>query len=226
MRVARTTVRLTGIALRHQGSHDSLCAYYAAAMMLCALRPELDEQFDAAHVAHDPLFRHLPRRRGHSVERVAAEWLASGVMLPSLARALGGACAGGGVRTRFRHRRARADGDTLGFLRAQVAAGLPCLIGWDSRELGCHTSLVVGHDHYPARRSHFVRVLDPIRMQEQIEWRQLARLASGPLDLIFAHVHEGVRPDKLTVDRRGDGSPIRTRVERWDPRAAGWQTLY
>src|SRR5260370_36119060 len=99
MRRARSTVRLTGIALRHQCSHDSLCAYYSAAMLLCALRPELEEQFDAAHVARDPLFANLPRRRRHSIESVAAAWLTAGVALPALTRAL--EAAGGGRRFRY-----------------------------------------------------------------------------------------------------------------------------
>jgi hypothetical protein len=222
MRRARVTVRLTGIALRHQGSHDSLCAYYSAAMLLCALRPELEEQFDAAHVARDPLFANLPRRRRQSIESVAAGWLTAGVALPALTRALDAAAGG----TRFRYRRARCDGETLAFLQAQVDAGLPCLLGWESREMGDHTSLVVGYDHFITTRNRWLRVLDPIRMQEQIEWRQLQRLATSPLELVWCHAHAGVRPDKLTVARATDGTPLATRSERWDPRTRSWQTLY
>ena len=70
----RTTVRLLGIRLREQGTHDSFCAYYAAAMLLCALRPEFDDEFDATHVKRDPLFRNLPRR-GKSLDRAVADWL-------------------------------------------------------------------------------------------------------------------------------------------------------
>jgi hypothetical protein len=217
---------LTGIALRHQGSHDSLCAYYSAAMLLCALKPELEEQFDAAHVRRDPLFANLPRRRGQSIETVAAAWLTAGVALPALTRALDGAAHTRDNRTRFGYRRARCDGETLAFLQAQVDAGLPCLLGWESREMGDHTSLVVGYDHFVRSRGRWLRVLDPIRMQEQIEWRQLARLAQGPLEIVWCRAHGGVRPDKLTVARAADGTPLATRNERWDPRRSAWHPLY
>ena len=225
--VRRTTVRLTGIAQRSQGTHDSLCAYYAAAMLLCALRPEFDEQFEAAHVALDPLFGNLPRARGRSVERAVAEWLTAGVRLPTLCRALNRACAVGPARSRFVYRRAGFGDDTVDFLRRQIDAGLPCLIGWESREMGDHTSLVVGYERYRGSRSRWLRLLDPIRAQELLEWGQLRALAQSRLELIVCAAHDGVRPDKLTVARDGDGKlvPGGNRCERWDPRTAAWQPL-
>ena len=72
-----------------QGTHDSLCAYYAGAMLLCALKPEAEDDFEAAEVAEDPLFAHLPRRRGERLEAAVAEWIASGVRLPRLHREMG-----------------------------------------------------------------------------------------------------------------------------------------
>jgi hypothetical protein len=221
----RRAVRLTGIALRHQGAHDALCAYYSAAMLLCALRPEFEDQFDAAEVAHDPLYAHLPRPRGRTLERAVADWLVSGVRLPSLCRALNAACARGPVRTRFRF--ARADGATPGFLRAQVDRGLPCLVGWESREMGNHTALVVGYEQFSGSASRWLRMLDPIRAQEVVEWGQLKKLATGPIELIFCAAHEGVRPDRLTTERGSDGALLagRTRLERWEPPSAAWRRL-
>jgi hypothetical protein len=92
--------------------------------------------------------------------------------------------------------------------------------------MGDHTSLVVGYDHFLSSRGRWLRVLDPIRMQEQIEWRQLERLATSPLEIVWCRAHEGVRPDKLTVARAADGTPLATRNERWDPRRAAWHPLY
>jgi hypothetical protein len=223
----RTTVRLTGIAQRSQGTHDSLCAYYSAAMLLCALRPEYDEQFDAAHVGLDPLFGNLPRTRGTSVEGAVAEWLASGVRLDSLARALdrAGATGKSRARTRFVYRRATRGDDTVDFLRRQIDRGLPCILGWESRELGDHTSLVVGYDRYAGSTSQWLRLADPIRTQALIEWGQLRALAKARLELIVCTAHDGVRPDKLTVTRDGSGQLVGNRIERWDPRADGWQTI-
>ena len=224
----RTTVRLTGIAQRSQGTHDSLCAYYSAAMLLCALRPEFDEQFDAAHVGLDPLFGHLPRARGTSVEGAVAEWLTSGVRLDALARALDRACAAAvenPARTRFVYRRATRGDDTVDFLRRQIDLGLPCILGWESRELGDHTSLVVGYDRYAGSASQWLRLADPIRTQELIEWGQLRALAKARLELIVCTAHDGVRPDKLTVARDGRGKLVGNRIDRWDPRIDGWQTI-
>jgi hypothetical protein len=223
----RTTVRLTGIAQRSQGTHDSLCAYYSAAMLLCALRPEFDEQFDAAHVELDPLFGNLPRARGRSVESAVAEWLTSGVRLDALCRALNRAGAAGPARTRFVYRRAPRSDETADFLRRQVDLGLPCILGWESRELGDHTSLVVGYERYRQSPSQWLRLVDPIRTQELIEWGQLRALAKARLELIVCSAHDGVRPDKLTVARDGDGKLVAggNTIERWDPRVAGWQTI-
>jgi hypothetical protein len=213
----RLTVRLVGIVLRQQGTHDSLCAYYSAAMMLCALRPELEEQFDAPEARLDPLYANLPRRKGRTLERSVAEWLTSGVSLPALCRALNTACGGG---TAFRHRKGDVD---VEWIREQVDQGLPCILGWESREMGNHTSLVIGYEHFPRSRSRWLRLLDPIRAQDTLEWGQLTRLATGPLEAVWCRAHQGVRPDKLTVMRK-KGSILSTRLERWDP-GDGWRRL-
>ncbi len=128
------------------------------------------------------------------------------------------ACAG---RTRFRFRRGEV---AVAALREQVDRGLPCLLGWESREMGNHTSLVVGYDRITRSRSRWLRLLDPIRAQDTIEWGQLARLATAPLEVVWCERHDGVRPDKLTVEKR-DGVTLGTRLERWDPASARWRTL-
>ena len=213
-------MRLTGIGLRHQGTHDSLCAYYSAAMLLCALRPELEDQFDAAHVAHDPLYGNLPRRSGQTIERAVAEWLASGVRLDRLCKALNAACdETNGVRTNFRWRTSNRVAGTYDFLCEQIDRGLPCVIGWESRELGNHTSLVVGYERYARSSSRWLRLLDPIRVQDVLEWGQLVRLATQRLDVIHCTTHTGLRPDKITTQRSASGAilPRLTRIHRWQP---------
>jgi hypothetical protein len=220
----RTTVRLTGIVLRQQGTHDSLCAYYSAAMLLCALRPEFEEQFDAPEVGLDPLYANLPRRRGRTLERSVTDWLTSGVQLPALCASLNAACAAGPFRTRFRYRKVARTRSTAAFLRAQVDLGLPCMLGWESREMGNHTSLVIGYERFARSRSQWLRLLDPIRAQEAMEWGQLARLATAPIEVVWCESHDGVRPDKLTVTRRPTTAG-RAHLERWEPRAAKWHAL-
>jgi hypothetical protein len=218
MRGDRVTVRLTGIVLRQQGTHDSLCAYYSAAMLLCALRPEFEEQFDAPEVGLDPLYANLPRRSGRTLERSVADWLTSGVGLPSLTKALNTACKRG---TRFRHRQ---GGVGVDWIHQQIDRGLPCILGWESREMGNHTSLVIGYERFTKSKSHWLRLLDPIRAQDTMEWGQLARLATEPIEAVWCEAHEGVRPDKLTVQRR-DGKIRDTKLDRWDPARASWQPL-
>ena len=219
MRVAdQITVRLTGIMLRQQGTHDSLCAYYSAAMLLCALRPEFEEKFDAPRVGLDPLYANLPRRRGKSLERSVTDWLSSGVHLKALCRSLNAACKG---HTRFRFKKGAV---AVEWLRQQVDRGLPCILGWESREMGSHTSLVVGYEKFTRSRSRWLRLLDPIRAQDNLEWGQLARLATAPLEVVWCEGHDGVRPDKLTVRKR-DGVTLATQLERWEPSSERWRTL-
>jgi hypothetical protein len=213
----RVSVRLAGIPLRHQGTHDSLCAYYAAAMLLCTLRPELEDQFDAAHVARDPIFGNLPRRRGQKLERLVADWIASGVHLDRVCAALNAACAKNGVTTRYGFRSGNRVRGNVAFLREQIDRGLPCVLGWESREMGNHTVLVLGYERYAGSDSEWLRLNDPSRVQDLLEWGQLARLADRRLDLLYAVEHAGVRPDKVTTNRGASGNVLSSTVERWDP---------
>jgi hypothetical protein len=234
----RTTVRLTGIKLREQGTHDSFCAYYAAAMLLCTLRPEMDDDFDAVNVKHDPLFSHLPRPPRRTLERIVADWLTTGVRFAPLARSMNEASKprkkgkrpksahDDEIKTRFRARRMSFGARALELLRANVDEGLPCVLGWESQELGNHTVLVVGYDRYARRGGHrWLRVLDPTRGQDIIEWGQLARVATAPADIIWCTSHDGVRPDRLIVDRDSEGNVLRSVVERYSPKDRVWESL-
>jgi hypothetical protein len=101
------------------------------------------------------------------------------------------------------------------------------VLGWESQELGDHTALVIGYERFAGSRSRWLRLLDPIRVQDVLEWGQLARLAKPRVELLWCRDHDGVRPDKLTVarDRGGALVPRGTTVERWDPGDAGWRPL-
>jgi hypothetical protein len=218
----RTTVRLTGIRLREQGTHDSFCAYYAAAMLLCALRPEFDDEFDATHVKRDPLFRNLPRR-GKSLDRAVADWLTAGVHFGPLARALATAC---GDRTRYRAMRAPFSSKTLRQLRQGVDRGLPAVLGWESRELGNHTVVVVGYERYEREGTQrWLRVLDPTGKLDILDWAQLPRVTTAPADIIVCTQHDGVRPDRMTIERDKHDEITSSRVERWNPPKGTWDLL-
>jgi hypothetical protein len=216
----RTSVRLVGVPPKHQGTHDSLCAYYAAAMMLSALRPELEESFECGDVRKDPLFGHYPRPGKQRLEALVADWIVAGADLGRLGRALDRVCRGG-IDTRFTFETRPRTAATLAFLRAQVDAGLPCVLGWESREMGLHTVCVVGYERY-SNGGDWLRVIDPARIQDLLEWSQLQRLATRRLEVIHCRAHAGLRPDKLTTVRR---SRTKSTLERWDPRHRRWDRL-
>src|SRR5262249_40417203 len=161
---------------------------------------------EAPSVDEDPLFANMPGRRAPA--RVAAEWLAGGARLDDIARALSRAAR----PTRFVfHRRASLDA-----VRASIDQGLPMVLGWESRELGNHTVVAVGYDDSARSPRRWLRVLDPIRSVESLEWSQLVGLAS-PVEAIACAAHQGWRPDRLTVERDRSNTLIKTTIHRWDP---------
>jgi hypothetical protein len=217
----RTSVRLVGVPPKHQGTHDSLCAYYAAAMMLSALRPELEDSFECGDVRQDPLFGHFPRRGAQRIEALVADWIVAGAHLRDLSRALDRVCSGE-LRTQFAFDTRPRNRETLTFLRAQVDAGLPCVLGWESREMGLHTVCVVGYERFRGG-GEWLRVIDPARIQDLLEWSQLQRLATRRLEVIHCRAHAGLRPDKLTTVRRG---AAKSTLQRWDPRQNRWDRIF
>jgi hypothetical protein len=90
--------------------------------------------------------------------------------------------------------------------------------------MGNHTSLVIGYERFGRSASRWLRLLDPIRAQDTIEWGQLARLAKGKLEVVSCEAHDGARPDKLTLTRK-DGVAVRTQLERWEPAVERWHSL-
>ena len=225
-RAEHRTVKLLGIAPRYQGSHDSFCAYYSAAALLCALRPEFNDSFEAENVRADPLFSGVRRRRGESLERLVASWLASGMELRRVTGALNHACRGNG-KTTFRHRLIPRNHASFEELCTRVDAGLPSLLAWEGREIGNHTVVVLGYEHHSHSKSRWLRVMDPIRMQDILEWGQLETLAQPPLELVVCTRHDGTRPDKVTTFRDAKQKLLveRTRHERYDPRRQAYELL-
>ncbi len=189
-------------------------------MLLCALRPEFEDHFEADHVSKDPILSNLPRRG--RLDRAVADWLVAGVHIDRVCQALNRACTRDGmrgVRTRFAYRSYPRSAGGAAFLRRLVDHGLPCVLGWESREIGDHTVLVIGYERLDRSSSQWLRLLDPSRVQQTIEWGQLVRLATARLDLVYCVEHSGLRPDKLMTVRSGSGAimPEGSRIERWDP---------
>lgn len=221
------TVKLVGITARHQGSHDSFCAYYSAAALLCALRPEFSDSFEAEDVHADPLFSSVKRRRSETVEKLVAGWLTSGMELRRVTGALNRACHDGDGKTQFRHRFIARSRTNFELLCSKIEVGLPSLLAWDGREIGNHTVLVVGYESHARSRSRWLRVIDPIQMQEVLEWGQLEALAQSPLEVVECVRHDGSRPDKVTTfrDARQKLLTKRTQHERFDPDSRRYEPI-
>jgi hypothetical protein len=221
------TVKLVGITGRHQGSHDSFCAYYSAAALLCALRPEFNDSFEAEDVHADPLFSSVKRRRGETLEKLVSSWLTSGMELRRVTGALNRACDDGNGKTQFRHRFIARSASNFDSLCSKVDAGLPSLLAWDGREIGNHTVIVVGYERHARSRSRWLRVMDPIQMQEVLEWGQLEALAQSPLEVVECVRHTGSRPDKVTTFRDAKQKLLtnRTLHERFDPGSRNYESI-
>lgn len=225
-RAQHETVKLLGITARQQGSHDSLCAYYSAAALLCALRPEFNDAFESENVRLDPLFSGVARRRGETIDKLVASWLVSGMELRRVTGALNRACRGR-EKTQFRHRFIPRSDKEFDALCARIDQGLPSLLAWDGREIGNHTVVVVGYEKHARSRSRWLRVIDPIQMQEILEWGQLESLAQSPLEIVVCTRHDGWRPDKLTTFRDAKQKLLadRTRHERYAPRTKRYEII-
>lgn len=221
------TVKLVGITGRQQGSHDSFCAYYSAAALLCALRPEFNDSFEAENVRADPLFSGVKRRRGETLEKLVASWLVSGMELRRVTGALNNAC-NGTIKTHFRHRFVARSERNYDSICTKVDEGLPSLLAWDGREIGNHTVVVVGYEWHARSRSRWLRVIDPIQMQEILEWGQLEALAQSPLEVVECTRHDGARPDKMTTFRDAKQKLLtnRTQHERFNPQSRKYEPIH
>lgn len=215
------SVRLLGVPLKQQGAHDALCGYYAAAMLLCTLRPEFEEAFEANSVELDPIFSNIRPRPGMLHARVC-HWFTVGERLSTVTQALNHACADAGVHTRFAFHHADRSAATLKAIQKQIDVGLPSVLMWDSREMGNHTVTVVGYEHFGSSRT-WLRVHDPSQIQRLLEWDQVVRHAEGPLHLISCVDHSGVRPQRMEARRGHRGELVeRTRIEYWDVHAGAY----
>ena len=212
----RKSVRLLGVLLKQQGSHDSLCAYYAAAMLLCALRPQFEEAFEAPSVELDPIFANLGHAPGTLHARVCT-WLAGGERLSTITQALNRACISANLQTTFRLERAARSIATRKKIEKQIDLGLPTVLAWRSPQMGLHTVTVVGYEHY-GRASAWLKVHDPGQIQTMIEWAQLVRMAKPPFELITCITHAGPRPQRMQTFRDRDGAliPGTTAIAQWN----------
>jgi hypothetical protein len=217
-RAYRKTVRLLGIPEFYQGSHDAMCTYYAGAMLLAGLRPEMEDSldFENPRVDDNPIIANSPRHGSQTIEGLFINWIKHGSGLDSLCKSLNRVCENSqtdGIETCFEHFRRKRIPRTYADIVKLIDDGLPCIIGWDSDELGSHAVVVTGYDYY--RHSRWLLLNDPSDANAKLEWDQLRALTHGKLDLIACINHNGVRPDRLTTKRSRNQAIVSRQLERW-----------
>ena len=88
-------VQLLGVPLYFQGTHDSLCTYYSAAMLLASLHPEYQDFLGCGArrrkvglEVDDPIVKYFPHSAQDTKDRVLATWFYRGGSLKDVCRAL------------------------------------------------------------------------------------------------------------------------------------------
>lgn len=218
MRKYYSSAELLGIPNYYQGTHDSLCTYYAAAMLLATVHPKYQNFFGRGArrqgvglKVEDPLIKNFPRSKKASNDRVLSSWFYGGAYLKDACKALKATMKEGGLDTQFKYKLYNHIMGTFDFIADNIGRGLPVMIGWNTVDFGVHCALVVG---YREADRHWLILLDPTRGYEEVCWEVLKDIDKSRLALVSVDYHDGPRPDRLTVDKGGS-----TQVDRWWPHA-------
>ena len=210
-------VELLGVPSFRQGSFDSLCTYYTAAMMLSALFPgsECTRNFREAareratkNLSNDPLITHYS---DEDSRLVLARWFYQGEYVGKATTVLNKVMRAEGKRTRFACRRESAHDNTFrDVIAGSIDDGLPVMLGWNTPDYGNHTVLVTGY--WEGREKWFL-INDPADESGQISWDSLKqqRTAKFEVGLCKPKTHVGYRPLKRCEAASGSD----TTVYRW-----------
>ena len=222
----RDNVQLLGVPFYGQGSHDGLCTYYSAAMMLATFCPQHRSEFgesSAEDVAdfsiQDPIIKHYkgPMRSGPTMStrekhrKILSRWFYRGENLKPVANTLNEICSSSPFSTHFTYRELTSSDKTLREIRKNIDVGLPVMLGWDTEDLGCHAVLVVGY--WNGKHSWF-SLNDPSGMDD-VSWDMLKAIKKRRLEVIMCDRHKGPRPDKLVEHKRKGKKDLVT--YRWTP---------
>jgi hypothetical protein len=215
------SVELLGVPSYYQGSHDSLCTYYAAAMFLETLHPEYRDLFGNAArrprvglKVEDPLIKNFPHPAGGSNDRVLSTWFYSGAHLNDACKALNKSMKEDGRDTRFKYTRYNNCDKTFNLIVGDINQGLPVMIGWTTIDYGVHCALVVGYRKASLR---WFILHDPSGGNE-VCWEVLKAIGKSRLTLVTVDHHDGPRPDRMTTVINAKGEYVRpTKIDRWWP---------
>ena len=145
-------VELLNVPSYRQGTFDSLCAYYTAAMMLSTLFPEYTRSFGEAartratrNVSDDPLISYYSNEDDRLV---LARWFYQGVYISRTTTILNKIMRADRRRARFACRRESAHDNTFrDVIAGSIDQGLPVMLGWNTPDYGDHAVLApIIHD--------------------------------------------------------------------------------
>jgi hypothetical protein len=213
-------VELLGVPYYYQGTHDSLCVYYSAAMFLATLHPDYHDLFGRGArrqkvglKVEDPLIKNFPHNKQASNDRVLSSWFYCGGYLNDACKALNASMKKDGRDTRFKHTLYTHRDSTFNFIADNIDQGLPVMIGWTTIDYGVHCALVVGYRKADLR---WFILRDPSGSNE-VCWEVLKAIDKSRLALVRVNRHDGLRPDRLTVNFNADNEYGPTQIDRWWP---------
>ena len=195
-------VELLGVPSFRQGSFDSLCTYYTAAMMLSTLFPgsgftrsfgESARERATKNLSNDPLITHYSDEDNRLV---LARWFYQGEYVRKATTILNKVMRSEEQATRFVCRRESAHDNTFrDVIAGSINDGFPVMLGWNTPDYGNHTVLVTGY--WEGREKWFL-INDPADDAGQISWDSLKqqKTAKFEVGLCKAKTHLGHRPLK------------------------------
>ena len=209
-------VELLNVPSYRQGSFDSLCTYYAAAMMLSALFPEkytgafgeTAREKATKKMSNDPLITHYSREDNRLI---LSRWFYQGEYVRKAVTILNNIMREDKRQTRFACRDESAHDNTFrDVIAGSINDGLPVILGWNTLDYGNHTVLVTGY--FEGREKWFF-INDPEGDTGRISWDSLKqqKTAKFEVGLCKPKSHVGYRPLKRL--EAASGSAVT--VNRW-----------
>ena len=221
-----TSVELLNVPHYQQGTFDNLCAYYAGAMMLASLFPKYAVRFGTARslndqtfstMSSDPLISQYYQPAQRNDLRALATWWHYGADVKDVVHILNRIVRNDKeIRENncFEHLRKQRVDTTFAFIQGEIDKHLPVLLGWNTKDYGCHAVLVVG---YWRGGEKWLTIRDPGGPTE-VNWNSLKSQQAGMFHVgLYRNGHSGVRPMKsITAD--SNDMPV---VHEWRPEKEG-----
>jgi len=199
-----------------QGTLDSLCGYYSAAMLMEVLFPQIGgllRQVAAGKrgikKSYDPILNALAEVRRTTSEKALAAWFYGGIEFKELATVLNRAIRGVGLREEWFVYRRVTKSTPFSRLVGPLEQGLPFVLGWDTTDFNKHAVLVKGYSSFGKLR--FLSVEDPSGELKRISFEDVLESSTHPMQVVAVRneVYKGDRPDRVVFVNG------REQVERW-----------